>query len=171
MKKWMPEEQGAFRKGRGVEDHLFVLSWLEERNRRAKSRMILSFIDLQKAYDSVERSILWRRLLDIGLTRECIQLIQGLYNGHERFIRLDQGNTERLKCERGLRQGCPLSPILFALFIAGIPSALREVEGGIPMGGERICSLFYADDIILINQSEEDMARQLSVLLTEFNKL
>ena len=164
---WLPEEQGAFRTGRGVEDHLFVLDWLMERVKRAKTTLMLAFIDLRKAYVSVDRDLLWRTLEEKGVGCRMLTALKSLYKDNERYVKVGKGETGRFRCYRGLRQGCPLSPILFALLVADIPAALQQVAGGVPLGDQMVRCMFYADDIVLINGGEWEMVLQLGVLFRE----
>ena len=73
---WLPEAQGAFRKGRGMEDHLFVLHTLLERARMQKENIFLGFVDLRKAYDSVDRAEVWRTLEEKGVDKGSITIIR-----------------------------------------------------------------------------------------------
>ena len=169
--KWLPEAQAAFRKNRGIEDHLFVLQTIISNERRKGKNLYLGFIDLQKAYDSVERNLLWKKLHTIGIGRKCIQLIQGLYRGHTRQIRTPGGLTRRMQCTRGLRQGCPLSPLLFALFTTSIPHQVQDKCQGVPLHQQRISILCYADDMLTLANSHQDMAKSLQIVAQECTSL
>ena len=69
--------------------------------------------------------------------------------------------------DRGLRQGCPPSPLQFALLIAKIPEGLNKEKGGVTMKNRRMRCLLYADDIVLLNETMEDTTTQLGTLLQE----
>ena len=86
------------------------------------------YIDFKKAYDRVWRAGLWERLRQIGIGGKTIRMIQALYKDHRRKIATPWGDTEWEECQRGLKQGCVLSPILFALYIADLEQ--RLLEGG-----------------------------------------
>jgi hypothetical protein len=161
---WLPEAQAGFRKERGTDDHLFVLNMIMERAKANGQGLLLGFIDLKKAYDTVSRKLLWSKLREMGMDGHTITLLKGLYNDHFRRIQVAGGHTDWMECLRGLRQGCPLSPILFALFIAWFPEQLTKTCEGIRVGDAKICSLFFADDIILIARTEKDLQHQLSQL-------
>ena len=65
----------------------------------------------------------------------------------------------------GLRQGCPLSPLLFNCFINDVALKIKAVGKGISIDdNERICILLYADDIVLIGENETDLQTMLNEL-------
>ena len=169
-KDWLGENQAAFRKNRGVEDHLFTLNWIWEKSRLKRESLYITFIDLKKAYDSVYRDILWESLKQIGVQQEYIEMVKCLYINHRRYIRVKDQKTETIVCNRGLRQGCPLSPILFAILISTIPEETDKKGRGVLIGGSNISCLLYADDIVLINRTEEDMKKNVKILMEEVNK-
>ena len=72
--------------------------------------------------------------------------------------------TDVFRCSRGVRQGCLLSPLLFALFLNDLHNKLREESEGVDLGDESIHSLLYADDLILIARNPKDLQAQLDVL-------
>ena len=77
----------------------------------------MCFIHLQKAYDTVDRTLLWRVLARIGVSPQMIAVIQKFYDGMRACVRPDQGVcSDWLKVEQGLRQGYVLSPVWFDIF-------------------------------------------------------
>ena len=164
-KKWLSEAQAAYRKGRGVEDHRFLINYLMHRARQEKDPLYIGFIDLRKAYDSVDRETLWTKLEELGLDNLSINIIQGLYRNHRRKIRIGKSSTKWMRCNVGLRQGCPLSPILFALHIAMIPTKLAETGKGVEVSDLKLTSLLYADDLILLAPTEKELAALILKLI------
>ena len=81
--------------------------------------LCLCFIDLQKAYDSVDRSLLWQILARYGVPRRIIAVIRQFREGMRACVRNDNGHcSEELSVEQGLRQGCVLPSLLFNIFFA-----------------------------------------------------
>ena len=76
-KGWLDEEQAAFREGRGVEDHLFVLETIKETAKITGASVLFAFLDLKKAYDSVDRRRLWEFLRELGLDEKTVDILQG----------------------------------------------------------------------------------------------
>ena len=110
--------QNGFRKGRSTSDNLFILSRIIDnvlRTGRKEKGVCMVFIYLRKAYDRVWREGLWRVLEDSALDRKLVNIIKRVYKGHRRRVVTIGGLTDLLHCTIGMKQGCVLSPILFAV--------------------------------------------------------
>ena len=103
----------------------------------------------------------------MGLGGKCLRIIQGLYANQQRKMRTVAGFTDWIKCERGVKQGCVLSPLLFALYIAGVGKKLTDMEMGPNVGNQVIPGLFFADDIVIVAQSEAELSIKLAILKNE----
>ena len=87
--------------------------------------MHVCFIDLQKAYDSVDRELLWKVLTRFGVPIKMLRIIRNFHDGMQVRVRTDDGeHSEWFDVTQALRQGCVLSPILFNVFF---PAALHVV--------------------------------------------
>ena len=170
-RNWIPEAQAAFRKGRCAEDHLFVLSSLINDTKLSRTPMSVAFVDIRKAYDSVDRTLLWQRLERMGVGHNFLTILKSLYRNTRRHILLPHGKTDWFECYRGLRQGCPLSPLLFALYIAHIPAELDSHCEGVAVGDISITNMMYADDIVLIQRNKSGLLQAIHVLYHELAKL
>jgi hypothetical protein len=156
------EMQNGFRKGRSTNDNLFVLSQIMERAQRGGRQagdLLLVFIDLRKAYDRVWRTGVWKVLRTMGLGQKLISLLTSLYEGHKRRVQTLAGFTEWVMCTIGVKQGCVLSPILFALFIAELESRIKNLEVGVGIGGKKLGGLLFADDLVLMAESIQDLEK------------
>ena len=85
------------------------------------------------------------KLRDIGVHEDVITIIQQLYKGHKRKVFTVGGRTEWMVCEIGVKQGCVLSPILFALFINDVLEEIQKV-GGWSIAEDSLGGLLFADD-------------------------
>jgi Reverse transcriptase (RNA-dependent DNA polymerase) len=86
----------------------------------------LCYVDMTKAYDRVERWVLGEVLREMGLPKGFVELVVEINTNIQTTITTDFGPTDRFTIERRLRQGCPLSPILFCLIIEPLIKWIRS---------------------------------------------
>ena len=146
-----------------------MLTYLFDCAERKGDNFYMGFMDLRKAYDSVSRTGLWNRLKTLVVAPEFIQLIQSLYVNTTRQVLWKGHLTESFMSAHGLRQGCPMSPLLFALFIPQVPVKVAPV--GIPLYDSKILSMYYADDLVLVASTQEDLQQSLKVAVDEFESM
>ena len=86
-----PEEQCGFRLDRSTTDMMFVVRRLQEIGQEAGVPLLICFIDLQKAYDTVDRTLLWQVLTRIEVPPQMIAVIQQFHDGMRACVRPDDG--------------------------------------------------------------------------------
>ena len=158
--------QNGFRKGRSANDNLLVLRHLIERSQRKGRRgvdLTMVFIDLRKAYDRVWRAGVWEVLRKLGFGEKVVGILIRLYNGHKRRVQTIAGLTDWILCTIGLKQGCVLSPLLFALFMAELEKRIQELGIGVRVGGKTLGGLLFADDLVLMAENVGDLKRLVEV--------
>ncbi len=159
--KWFGETQAAFRKGRSTQDHIFTLMGIMAKAKKQKTKLHLAFIDLRKAYDRVWREGLWKCLENRGIKGKSNRIIQKLYEGHKRKISTIGGSTDWVDCGVGVKQGCVLSPILFAIYVAEIGELYGEEDHPMEVGGTKIPAMLFADDLVLISKSKVGLEKMV----------
>ena len=107
----------------------------------------MGFLDIEKAYDRVNREMLGIVLEKIGLSDKIVNIVRSMYVDTKAKYRLGDIETDWVKSERGVRQGCILSPTLFSLYTEELAVRLRRMNAGVRVGNEKIGVLFYADDV------------------------
>ena len=108
--KLLGEDQNGFRKGRGMADNAFILDSILWKARALKQKVHLCYIDITKAYDSVNRDILWDKLSSVGFGGQFLQSLKALYTEDSLVCTVNGISTGQVFPQRGLRQGCSLSP-------------------------------------------------------------
>ena len=95
-------------------------------------------------------------------------LLKNLYADQEARVRTGHGTTDWFQTGKGVRQGCILSHCLFHLYAEYIMrnAGLEEAQAGIKIAGRNINNLRYADDTILMEESEEELKRLLMKVKT-----
>ena len=81
----------------------------------------MCFVDLTKAYDSVDRTLLWTVLARFGVPPKMLAVIRHFHDGMRARMRTDDGEcSDWFGVEQGLRQGCVLAPLLFNIFFTAV---------------------------------------------------
>ena len=140
----------------GCAEHSFLLrSTLEDCKRRSK-RLTIIWLDLKNAFGSVPHHTMWEMMYRLDVPLHLIDICRDIYGGSTQSLRTSRGNTPPIPLLRGIKQGCPLSPLLFNLVLEGVIPRLAEFEGYQFAGGPTIQCLAYADDLCLISGSKEE---------------
>ena len=176
------EAQCGFREGRGTIDQIWVARQVVERAAEYRTPVMMCFVDLTKAYDSVDRSALMAVLKSYGVPWQLVDIIQGLYSGTWCQVRTTDGMSEAFEVRSGVRQGCVLSPLLFNGFMDRILREMTETLGGglhidYAIGGGLFLSyrdktsasscvqdLLYADDVTLIAETRRELQHMITTL-------
>jgi hypothetical protein len=103
--KCLPESQNGFRSDRSTVDAMFVSRLISTSAREKLISIFQSFVDLRKAYDKINRSILWLVLKRLGVPDNLIGLIKGLLDGSEAAIRIKGEIVGKFSLDMGLKQG------------------------------------------------------------------
>ena len=109
----------------------------------------------------------------MGIPDHLTCLLRNLYAGQEATVRTGHGTTDWFRIEKGVRQGCILSPCLFNLHAEYIMrnAGLEETQAGIKIAGRNINDLKYADDTTLMAESEEELKSLLMKVKVESEKV
>jgi len=115
-------------------------------------------VDLKAAFDSIDRRVLVESMEERGIRRGLVKKVKEVLRETKSRVRIGEEMGESFWTGRGLRQGCPLSPLLLNILMADIEEELGKIKwGGIKLRGRRIYSLAYADDLVLLTKKEEEM--------------
>ena len=111
----------------------------------------------------MDHNKLWKILKEMGIQEHLTSFLRNLYAGQEATVRTGHGTTDWFQIGKGVRQGYILSPCLFALYAEYIMrnTGMEEAQAGIKIAGRNINDLRYADDTILMAESEEALKRLL----------
>ena len=157
--------QRAFTKGDGIADNVFLLRCLLKDSCEELKPLSLVFLDVSKAFDSVSHDSLFLAAKRMGVPGPFIEYLRCLYSEASTRLQIGEELSEPLAQNRGVKQGDPLSPILFNCVIDWAIEALDQ-ELGVQVGddGPRLNHLAFADDIVLMARSKigiQHLSRQL----------
>ena len=161
----LASEQSGFRKGEEAIAQATALAEVVWRRHLKGKPTYGLFIDFKKAYDRVYHGYLFRLLDHIGVRGHFLSLLKNLYGETSYRVRMGGQLSEAFRPIRGSKQGNPLSPILFILFMN---DCLRKsvTKGGVRVDAGRVSlgrcpGLMYADDVVILNGDREDLDSSL----------
>jgi len=166
----LAEQQGGFLKFRGTVWQALLASMGIEVAREENNEVWTAYIDIKKAYDCVNRELMWKILRKKGFSEKEVDIIKKLYEKEYTDIEIG-GESTRIEMGRGLRQGCALSPLLFNLYIDGVIRERQNGGRGIKLGREKINVLAFADDLMIVAKKREDMEEEINKLEDSLNKV
>ena len=134
--------------------------------------MIIS-IDAEKAFDKVQHPFMINTLQKVDIERTYLNIIKAIYDKPTANITLNGEKLKAFPLRSGIRQGCPLSPLLFNIVLEILVTGIREEKEikGIQIGKEEVKLSLFADDMILYTENPKDITRKLLDLINEFSKV
>ena len=158
------ENQAGFRKDHSTIDHIFALHALIEIMKFEKKKLFCSYIDFSKAFDSVWRIGLWRKLLRNEINGNFFRVIHNMYQNIKSCVSVGGENSLFFTSNCGVRQGDNLSPVLFSMFLNDLEDhMMSDRVNGISVACDndqityfmKIYILLYADDTLILSDSPE----------------
>ncbi|BHF60198.1 hypothetical protein SprV_0100316100 [Sparganum proliferum] len=181
----LPESQCGFRRHRGTTDMIFAARQLQEKCQEMRTHLYSTFVDLTKAFDTVNREGLWKIMQKFGCPQRFIEMVRQLHDGMMARVTDNGAVSEAFAVTSGVKQGCVLAPTLFSLMFSAM--LMDAYRGGERLGiriayrtdGEllnqrrmqfqshvsttTVHELLFADDCALNTTSEEEMQRSMDL--------
>ena len=149
------QNQVGFKKGHRTSDHIFVLNTIVKHFVKVeKKKLFVAFIDFKKAYDKINRNLLFLKLQRLGVKGLLYKNIRAIYEEISYLIKVSGGYLDPIASTRGLKQGGVLSPLLFNVYIDEINQIFDDSCDPIKLFNCPLSHLLYADDLVLISTSK-----------------
>ena len=156
--------QTAFVRGRSIGENVMLLQCLPAALAEEGSTALVAFCDFKKAYDTIDRGFLLKVAEQMGLGA-----------GFVRWVRLLLTDTRSAACVggcvgpprkffAGVRQGCPLAPLLYLLIGQALVCWLRDQGLGVEVGGVRHVGMQYADDLKALLEGPQQVGDFLAAM-------
>ena len=159
--------QTGFRKGNSVLDNIYILREIMRIYNNKKHELFLCFLDLSKAFDSIPTTRLKKKLQSILPESKVLSTIMNILDNKTYQVLYDGKTTESFQLRNGIPQGDSMSPILFNLYINDLLDRFEENENNndpVNIENMKISILIYADDILLLSQSQHGMIKQIKII-------
>ncbi|RLU16756.1 hypothetical protein DMN91_010824 [Ooceraea biroi] len=164
--------QKGFLRDEGCYEHNFVLQEILTDARRTRRHAVVAWLDLSNAFGSVPHAAIRSALVRAGVPSGLINIWGSMYDGCTTRVRAVDGFTAPIPVRSGVRQGCPLSPIIFDLVIDSVVRAAAELtDVGYDILGQTFNILAYADDLALIARTPEGMRQLLTAVELEAGRV
>ncbi len=163
--KKVSDEQGGFRKGKTCVDQIFVIKMLMEEYLGKDMKLYAAFMDLEKAYDRVDRKALWNVLKISGMRGQLMEGIKAFHKEVNACVKVDGKLSDGFAVGVRVRQGCIMSPWLFNVFMDGcmreVKAKVGKIDAGLKLNGVdwSVAACLFADDIVLLAESEREFQR------------
>lgn len=165
-----PKEQAGFRSGFSTLDHIHTIKQIIQKCNEYNINYYLSFIDYNKAFDSLKHQKIWEALALQGVHNKYIRLLKNIYENMKARVRTERLG-EHFHIKKGVRQGDPLSPKLFSATLEHVFRQLEWDDYGININGVLLNHLRFADDLILISENPETLQKMIEQLVRESEKV
>jgi hypothetical protein len=154
-------KQFGFKKQSSCSHALFILKVALSFAKQKNKRLYAVAIDASKAFDKVNRTYLWVKLIEMEVHSAIVRSIILYYNESEIIINLNEENSAPFKSTIGVRQGGILSPRLFSIYIHDLITEISKMKVGIKVGRLSIDIIGYADDILLVSNIKSNVQKML----------
>jgi len=150
-------DQTGFLKGRFTGENIRLIDSIINYTANKNIPGLLLFLEFEKAFDTLEWSFIQKTLISFGFGPSIVQWFKTFYNKTESCIMNNGWASNFFSVQRGVRQGCPLSPYLFILSAEILAQAIRKNSGirGLLVKDAEIKLSHYADDTTLILESSQ----------------
>ena len=167
-KNILSKAQLGFVKGNRTSDaHIILNNLINKYCHKNNKYLYSSFVDFEKAFDNIPRSILFDKLSKCGITGNFFNVILSMYTNNTAMVKLGQKITLPFSVDIGVRQGCVLSPTLFNIFLTDFCKSLDQKNMDL-VNIDAVTSvpgLIWADDILLISTTKHGLQNQINALL------
>lgn len=158
--------------GRSIFDNIHFIRDLIHTSKLFGFNFGLFSMDQEKAFDRVEHEYLWRTMEAFNFSSVFLNRIKVLYGGIQSMLKVNGGLSAPFNVNRGIRQGCSLSGMLYTLAIEPLLNRLRSELIGLNIDDnfKPVCTSAYADDVLVIIKSQNDVEKT-TLIVNEFGKI
>lgn len=133
--------------------------------------LYVCYVDYTKAFDFVVRENIWLKLIKLGVRGKILKVLRSMYSNVKSRIKVHNSLSDSFICTLGVRQGDCLSPFLFSMYLNDLEETfILNGFQGIDLGMFKLFLLLYADDIVILSNTEDGLQNGLNILKTYCDK-
>ena len=160
--------QIGFKPKHRTSDHLLTLKTIVKKYVTiGEKKLFACFVDFKKAFDSVWHEGLFYKMNKIGIGGKTLELIKDIYRKTKCAVKSKNSITSFFDYTKGVRQGCPLSPILFNIYVNDLFEFMNNDNDSdifLQESEHKVNILMYADDLIILSETKEGLQKQIDKL-------
>ena len=146
------KNQYGFQKGKSTTEPMFCLRMIQEKFREYNKPLHMVFVDLEKAYDTIPRELIWHCLRKRGVPEGYVNIIQDMYRDSTTKVSTTSGKTEDINIGIGLHQRSALSSLLFIIIMDVVAEGIDE---------NTPWTMLFADDLVLCDGNQQQLEERL----------
>ena len=150
--------QAGGQEGRSCGEHILALRLIIDYAVKERHKLFVLFVDFSKAYDKVPRRILFEILRRLGCGRRFLQALMAIYKKTVNIL-----NSEYIKATIGVKQGGPMSCLLFIIYLNVLALMLKSIGDDSYLVD--IHGLMLMDDTVLLASSREKIIEKFTILM------
>jgi exonuclease III len=155
---------GGFVKGSQTQDNMLILVGCIQRQLVKGEPLFVGMVDFKKAFNFINRSILFYKLIKSGLQGRCINVLKNMYSQIKAKVKIGIWLYDWIKDDCGTNQGGPLSPSMFRKLLIDLRNFLKSKHGIVITDGEILLHILWADDLLLVADSPQGLQAQFDGL-------
>uniref|UniRef100_A0A670JFQ6 Reverse transcriptase domain-containing protein n=1 Tax=Podarcis muralis TaxID=64176 RepID=A0A670JFQ6_PODMU len=167
-------DQAGFLPKRHLSDNVRnIVDILEMLEVNINTKAVLIFVDAEKAFDNISWDFMMKNLRGMGVGQGFENGIGAIYSEQKAKLIVNNMVTEELKIEKGTRQGCPISPLLFISVLEVLLNMIRkdQLVKGVQVGAKHYKLKAFADDLVLTLQEPESSTKRVLELIQDFGQV
>uniref|UniRef100_A0A803SLF5 Reverse transcriptase domain-containing protein n=1 Tax=Anolis carolinensis TaxID=28377 RepID=A0A803SLF5_ANOCA len=174
LKTWIKEDQSGFLPNRRISDNVrTILNLIEYYDKTKEKEVLFLSLDIEKAFDNVNWFFLKAVLKSLDIGEKLQNAIETIYSTQEAKILINGIESKKISIQKGTRQGCPISPLLFIIVLEILLNIIRDDENlkGTEIRGYKYKCRAFADDMICIIEDPINKTRNWIKRIEEYGEM
>uniref|UniRef100_G1KYR8 Reverse transcriptase domain-containing protein n=1 Tax=Anolis carolinensis TaxID=28377 RepID=G1KYR8_ANOCA len=174
LKDWIEEDQNGFLPNRNIKNNMrVILDTLEYYETHHQKELALLAIDAKKAFDNINWDYFKLLFQEVDIGHQFLSAINAIYNDQKARLIINGNVTQDFLIEKGTRQGCPLSPLIFIFALETLLKSIREDAElkGLKVDKYEYKIKAYADDVICIIENPRDTISKWLSKMEEYGEI